>query len=159
MPAGKIENMHWQCRSPKLGHCIVAIFARSKFCIIQILHNPNTAWSNFHRSNFYRIQFLHNILIIKLKAINRSDFVGSGWHREGGGEKMASGERIDGLKEAQVCQCPANDHLILVHGFVNNASCWSRFLSSQVPTQVDWKVINKKPNKLWLISPVHLMLF
>ena len=71
------------------------------------------------------------------KANNRSHFVGSGWHREGGGEKMASGERIDGLKEAQVCQCPANDHLILVHGFVNNASCcWSRFLSSQVPTQV-----------------------
>ena len=47
----------------------------------------------------------------------------------GGGEKMTSGERIDGPQEARVCQCPANDHLILVHGFVNNASwgCWSRF--------------------------------
>ena len=55
----------------------------------------------------------------------------------GGGEKMTSGERIDGPQEARVCQCPANDHLILVHGFVNNASCcWSRFLSSQVRTEV-----------------------
>ena len=48
---------------------------------------------------------------------------------------MASVERIDGLKEAQVCQCPANDHLILVHGFVNNAS-WSRLYIFSGPVEL-----------------------
>ena len=131
-----------------------AIFAQSNFCSIQFLHDPLSA-----QSIFCTIHFLLNCilyakepalskkysLISKLKANNRSHFVGSGWHREGGGEKMASGERIDGLKEAQVCQCPANDHLILVHGFVNNASCcWSRFFIFSGPNSgCDLRVINK----------------
>ena len=115
--------------------------------MIQFLHIPISERSNIFTILHFKDAAQSKIynLISKLKVNNRSHFVGSGWHREGGGEKMASGERIDGLKEAQVCQCPANDHLILVHGFVNNASCcWSRFLSSQVPTQVcDLRVINK----------------
>ena len=98
------------------------ISAPSNFRMIQVLHDPIFSQSNSAQVNPSKILQYPRYLISKLKANNRSHFIGSGWHREGGGEKMASGERIDGLKEAQVCQCPANDHLILVHGFVNNAS-------------------------------------